>query len=168
MQTTSHIPLSDDAALVAALAGTAMAFSHCAEDEAERWLRALRLHGQVGHVLQAIGVGEAALERTEDACKDPQSTAPLGQDALDRTMREAERHAVAKGAETIGTADLFEALLDVYGELMDRALQARGSTRGEVLERLAELDGSSERLVSPRAPREIAADARAPRSGGGS
>ena len=30
-----------------ALAGTAMPFAHSAEDEAERWLRALRLHGQV-------------------------------------------------------------------------------------------------------------------------
>ena len=37
MTTTHHIPLSEDAALVTALAGTAMAFSHCAEDEAERW-----------------------------------------------------------------------------------------------------------------------------------
>ena len=43
-----HIPLSQDAALVVALAGTAMPFAHSAEDEAERWLRALRLHGQVG------------------------------------------------------------------------------------------------------------------------
>ena len=50
-----HIPLSQDAALVVALAGTAMPFAHSAEDEAERWLRALRLHGQVGATLQALG-----------------------------------------------------------------------------------------------------------------
>ena len=42
-----QIPLSQDAALVVALAGTAIPFAHSAEDEAERWLRALRLHGQV-------------------------------------------------------------------------------------------------------------------------
>lgn len=54
-----NIQLSQDAALVAALAGTAMSFSHSAEDQAERWLRALRLHGQVGCALQALGVGEA-------------------------------------------------------------------------------------------------------------
>ena len=41
-----HIPLSQDAALVVALAGTAMPFAHSAEDEAERWLRALRLHAR--------------------------------------------------------------------------------------------------------------------------
>ena len=39
-------PLSQDAALVAALAATAMPFSHSAEDQAESWLRALRLHGR--------------------------------------------------------------------------------------------------------------------------
>ena len=44
-----------------ALAGTAMPFAHSAEDEAERWLRALRLHGRVGATLQALGVGEAPL-----------------------------------------------------------------------------------------------------------
>ena len=48
VKTSTHIPLSEDAALVTALAGTAMAFSHSAEDEAERWLRALRLQGKVG------------------------------------------------------------------------------------------------------------------------
>ncbi|HVH18099.1 MAG TPA: hypothetical protein VNF72_07355, partial [Myxococcota bacterium] len=42
-----NIPLSQDAALVVALAGTAIPFAHSAEDEAERWLRAMRLHGQV-------------------------------------------------------------------------------------------------------------------------
>ena len=50
-----HIPLSQDAALVVALAGTAMPFAHSAEDVAERWLRALRLHGLVGATLQALG-----------------------------------------------------------------------------------------------------------------
>ena len=59
--TQKHIPLSQDAALVVALAGTAMPFAHSAEDEAERWLRALRLHGQVGAALQALGVGESPL-----------------------------------------------------------------------------------------------------------
>jgi hypothetical protein len=43
------------------VAATAMPFTHSAADEAERWLPALRLHGQVGSVLQALGVGEAPL-----------------------------------------------------------------------------------------------------------
>ena len=145
MEASTHIPLSEDAALVTALAGTAMAFSHCAEDEAERWLRALRLHGQVGCVLQALGVGEAPLETTAELCGEPESTPPLGQDALDRSMREAERHASTRGAETVGTSDLLLALFDVYGDKMDRALQTRGASRDEVLERLDELDHRAER-----------------------
>jgi hypothetical protein len=140
MEASTHIPLSEDAALVAALAGTAMAFSHCAEDEAERWIRALRLRGRVGRVLQALGVGEAALETTGDLSDQPKSAPPLGQEALDSTMRAAEQHAVSRGAETVATPDLLTALFDVYGDAMDRALRIRGASRGEVLERLAELD----------------------------
>jgi hypothetical protein len=137
--TTHHIPLSEDAALVTALAGTAMAFSHCAEDEAERWLRALRLHGQVGCALQALGVGEAPLERegSGEICDEPASSPPLGESALDRTVREAERRAIGRRAEAVGTADLLLALLDVYGDPLDHALALRGATRDEVIERLA-------------------------------
>jgi hypothetical protein len=136
--TTEHIPLSEDAALVTALAGTAMAFSHCAEDEAERWLRALRLHGQVGAALQALGVGEAPLESDHvDVCEQPSTTPPLGEPAVDRTVHEAERRAITRGATAVGTADLLLALLDVYGEPIDQALGARGASRDEVIERLA-------------------------------
>jgi hypothetical protein len=136
---TEHIPLSEDAALVTALAGTAMAFSHCAEDEAERWLRALRLHGQVGAALQALGVGEAPLdsETATDVCEEPAAAPPLGEPALDETVREAERRALTRGATAVGTADLLLALLDVYGEPIDQALGARGASRDEVIERLA-------------------------------
>ena len=139
MGATEHIPLSEDAALVTALAGTAMAFSHCAEDEAERWLRALRLHGQVGTALQALGVGEAPLqsEAAAEVCDDPSSSPPLGEPALTRTVREAERRALDRRARAVGTADLLLALLDVYGEPIDEALALRGATRDEVIERLA-------------------------------
>ncbi len=137
MDATEHIPLSEDAALVTALAGTAMAFSHCAEDEAERWLRALRLHGQVGSALQALGVGEAPLEgSTAEVCDEPTSHPPLGEPALDRTVQEAERRAIERHADAVGTADLLLALLDVYGDPMDQALESRGATRDEVIERL--------------------------------
>jgi hypothetical protein len=136
---TEHIPLSEDAALVTALAGTAMAFSHCAEDEAERWLRALRLHGQVGSALQALGVGESPLDRgaADDVCDEPAASPPLGGPALDETVREAERRALGRGATAVGTADLLLALLDVYGEPLDQALESRGASRAEVIERLA-------------------------------
>ncbi len=47
MNAHETIPMSQDAVLVATLAGTAMPFAHSAEDQAERWLRVLRLHGRV-------------------------------------------------------------------------------------------------------------------------
>lgn len=135
-----HIPLSEDATLAAGLVGTALAFSRCAEDEAERWLRTLRLHGQVGAVLQAIGVGEATLDgEPDDPCDRPETTPPLGDAATERAVRAAERHAADRGAEAVDTADLLLGLLDVYGAVMEATLSAHGTTRAEVVERIAEL-----------------------------
>jgi hypothetical protein len=136
-QDTPHIPLSQDAALVVTLAGTAMAFSHSAEDEAERWLRALRLHGQVGMALQALGVGEAPL-MTDSAPKQDDDRPPeaCGRGAVEEVTRRAERMAESRSSDTIGTADVLFAILDIYGKLFDRALYTRGTSREELLERL--------------------------------
>jgi hypothetical protein len=131
-----HIPLSQDAALVVALAGTAMPFAHSAEDEAERWLRAFRLHGEVGTTLQAIGVGEAPL-RTESEQPAGHGTPPLGPDVLDRVSRRASELAAEREADAVGTADLLFAVLDVYGNLFERMLYLRGTSREELAERLA-------------------------------
>jgi hypothetical protein len=140
--TQRHTPLSQDAALVVALAGTAMPFAHSAEDEAERWLRALRLHGQVGAALQSLGVGEASLMPNPDAEHDSPATPPKGGDVLDEVTRRAGGFAVARDAETVGTPDLLFAVFDIYGELFDRVLYLRGTSREELTERLA---GASER-----------------------
>jgi hypothetical protein len=131
-----HIPLSQDAALVVALAGTAMPFAHSAEDEAERWLRALRLHGQVGAALQALGVGEAPLMTGSAADEDGPGTPPLGVEVLDDVTRRAGEFAAARNADTVGTPDLLFGVLDVYGRLFDRVLYLRGTSREELAERL--------------------------------
>jgi hypothetical protein len=132
-----HIPLSQDAALVVTLAGTAMPFAHSAADEAERWLRALRLHGQVGSVLQALGVGEAPLE-TESEQERPSGDGPAhGPENLDEVTRRATEIAAGREAETVGTPELLFAVFDVYGGLFDRALYMRGTSRDELVERLA-------------------------------
>ena len=137
MTQSRHIPLSQDAALVVALAGTAMPFAHSAEDEAERWLRALRLHGQVGASLQALGVGEAPLMTgTEHEHSEGHGTPTLGPDVLDEVTRRATEFASAREAGTVGTPDLMFAVLDVYGKLFDRALYLRGTSREELVERL--------------------------------
>ena len=138
MEHLCHIPLSQDAVLVAALAGTAMPFARSHEDQAERWLRVLRLHGQVGAVMQALGVGEAPLmTRAEPVREDLATTAARGDDVVERVVRSACGFAHERRAATVGTPDLLFALLEVYGGLIDRALYLRGTSREEVLECLA-------------------------------
>lgn len=132
-----HIPLSQDAALVVALAGTAIPFAHSAEDEAERWLRAMRLHGQVGSILQALGVGEAPLMTgSEHEHSEGHGTPNLGPDVLEHVTERAADFAIARQADTIGTPDILFAVLDVYDKLFDRALYLRGTSREELVERL--------------------------------
>jgi hypothetical protein len=114
-----------------------MPFAHSAEDEAERWLRALRLHGQVGASLQALGVGEAPLMTgTEHEHSEGHGTPTLGPDVLDEVTRRATEFATAREAGSVGTPDLMFAVLDVYGKLFDRALYLRGTSREELVERL--------------------------------
>src|ERR1019366_7136527 len=50
---TPGLALAPDAAMVLGIASTAMPFARTREEEAERWLRVLRLHGEVGIALQA-------------------------------------------------------------------------------------------------------------------
>jgi hypothetical protein len=115
-----------------------MPFAHSAEDEAERWLRALRLHGQVGATLQALGVGEAPLMTgTEHEHSEGAGTPPLGADVLDDVTRRATDFASGREATAVGTADLLFAVLDVYGKLFDRALYLRGTSRDELVEKLS-------------------------------
>jgi hypothetical protein len=136
-----HLPLSQDAALVVGLVGTALPFAHSAEDEAERWLRALRLHGQVGAALQALGVGEAPLMTgSEPEPEAPAGRAPMGPDVLADVTARATRFALSREAETVGTADVLFAVLDVYGQLFDRALYLRGTSREELVEKLAAVE----------------------------
>src|SRR5215218_1538415 len=107
-----HLPLSQDAALVMALAGTAMPFAHWAEDEAERWLRALRLQGQVGTALQALGVGEAPL-MTGSERQPPERAAgraPLGPEVVEEVAGRARKFAAAHDADAVGTADVLFAV----------------------------------------------------------
>ena len=119
-----------------ALAGTALPFAHSAQDEAERWLRALRLHGEVGAALQGLGVGEAPLVGGDEAGRPTRPSPPLGPEVLEDVTRQASEYAAGREAETVSTADLTFAVLDVYGDLFERVLYQRGTSREELTERL--------------------------------
>jgi hypothetical protein len=130
-----HIPLSQDAALVVALAGTAIPFAHSAEDEAERWLRALRLHGEVGRVMQALGVSESSLSEVDASAHN---TAPLGEEVLERVTRTAAVFTSERGAEVVATQDLLHAILEIYGELFEHVLYVRGTSSDELFEHVGD------------------------------
>ena len=135
--TQKSIGLSQDAAIVLALADTAVPFSCSPEDEAERWVRVMRMHGWVGATLQSLGVGEAPLETPAQ----PRSVRllrrrPLGEDVVEMVTAAARRFAVGRGANAVCTIDVLFACFEVYGKTFDRALYIRGTTRDELLERL--------------------------------
>ena len=125
--------LSQDAAIVLGLAGTAISFAHSREDEAERWLRVLRMHGRVGESLQALGVPEAPL-MTHARPLPAEGTPPRA--AVDAVYRRATAMAVARAADRVGTIDVLFAVLATYRRAFDRALYIRGTSREELLERL--------------------------------
>jgi hypothetical protein len=133
--TGDKIRLSQDAAIVLGLAGTAMTFAHSREDEAERWLRVLRMHGRVGEVLQGLGVPEAPL-MTDARPAPPPSSAPPAGDSVEAIYRRAVRMAKAHAADRVATVDVLFAVLATYGQAFDRALYIRGTSREELLERL--------------------------------
>jgi hypothetical protein len=133
--------LSQDAAIVLGLAATAMDFAHGREDEAERWLRVLRVHGQVGQTLQALGVSEAPLMTAARPVSFPAEAPSTGEDPVDVVCRVAADMAVCRKADRIGTIDVLFAVLKTYGSAFDRALYIRGTSREELLERLASAAG---------------------------
>jgi hypothetical protein len=132
-----HLGLSQDAAIVLALADTAVPFACSPEDEAERWVRVMRLHGWVGTVLQSLGVGEAPLETPAQ----PSSVRllrrrPLGEDIVEMVTQRSHELASARGAGAVCTVDILFALFAIYGKTFDRALYVRGTSREELIERL--------------------------------
>jgi hypothetical protein len=130
--------LAPDAAIVLGIASTALPFACTPEDAAERWLRVLRLHGKAGAALQALGVSEGPLRASaEDDREWASSPDPEDRDALARVLQQATGHAGRRGAAGVATCDLLMAVMDVYGADFERVLQAHGTDRDEVLERLA-------------------------------
>ena len=129
--------ISQDAAIVLALADTAVPFAGSLEDEAERWVRVMRMHGQVGAALQAIGVGEAPLESPVAAPNEERRREALGKDAVTAVGEVAGALARERGANLVTTVDVLFAAIELYGRAFDRALYIRGATREELIERLA-------------------------------
>jgi hypothetical protein len=129
--------LAPDAAMVLGIASTALPFASTSEDAAERWLRVLRLHGEAGAALQALGVSEGSLRSTGESEAGWAPAPGAGdRDAVTRVFEHAVRHADRRGAAGVATPDVLLAVMDVYGADFERVLRAHGTDRDEVIERL--------------------------------
>jgi hypothetical protein len=124
-----------DAALVLGMASTALPFAGSREEEAERWLRILRLYGDAGAALQSLGVSEGPLEGAGGNGKHG-AGAGDDTDVLSAVSEVAVRAAEGRGAPTVAAGDVLVAVIEVYGEDFDRVLRVHGTDRAEVLERL--------------------------------
>jgi hypothetical protein len=130
-------PLAPDAAMALGLASTALPFARTPADEVERWLRVLRLHGEVGIALQALGVSEVPLTDADNAeRRAPGEDGVEDRDAVALVTERALRVAWERRARALATTDVLVAVMDVYGEDFDQVLQAHGTDRSELLARL--------------------------------
>jgi hypothetical protein len=127
-----------DAAMVLGMAATAMPFARSPEDQAERWLRILRLHGDAGTALQALGVSEAPLEPSHNGTGGAQAAPSfeVAPDVITAVTEDAMAHASSRGAPALDTTDVLLAVMHVYGSDFDHVLRVHGTDRDEVLERL--------------------------------
>lgn len=127
---------SPDAAMVLGIASTAMPFARTREDEAERWLRVLRMHGEVGVALQALGVAEGPLQPHEVA-EHSTSGDVSDHDEIGRVTEQAAHIAAEREAHRgVATTDLLLAVMRVYGSYFDRVLEAHGTNCDELIEQL--------------------------------
>jgi hypothetical protein len=131
--------LDTDATVVLGIASTAMPFARTPEAQAERWLRALRSHGEVGAAMQRLDVSEKPLLTFGDRIQN--ELAPAGSanqhDAVERVTEQAIHIASQRAATMVATTDVLLAVMDVYGVDFDRVLSAHGTDRDELIERLA-------------------------------
>jgi len=137
----TSLSLSRDAVTVLGLAGTALPFAQSVDDEVERWLRPLRLYGEAGAALQALGVGEAPLDASQQV--PPRANDDTPQETLHIVTTAASKHAAERGVSTVGTLDILVAVMQHYGDAFERALKSRSSDSAELMDRLAGRASSS-------------------------
>jgi hypothetical protein len=125
-----------DTALVLGMASTALPFAASREEQAERWLRILRMYGDSGAILQRLGVSEAPLEGGEVHAQAASEDAGSEEEMLASVGEAATSAAESRGAVAVSPGDVLVAVIDIYGEDFDRVLRVHGTDRAEVLERL--------------------------------
>jgi anti-anti-sigma factor len=136
----TSIPLTGDAALMIGIASTAMPFAQSAEDEAARWLRVLRRHGEAGDVLASLGVTEAPIREPHNGFGEPANRDDP--DVIATVTDDARRIAAQRNAARVATTDVLLAVMHAYGATFDLVLQAHGADIDELVTQLAAVDAA--------------------------
>jgi len=126
------------ASLALGLASTALPFANGAEDEAERWLRILRTHGEASVILASVGLHEQSLpdDPGEPTVELSQANGLSFPEASGKVTEQALRNAAVRGAVTVTTEDLLVGVMKVYGRAFDHALYHHGADSGQLRELL--------------------------------
>ena len=132
----TSLSLSPDAVTVLGLAGSALPFAQSIDDEVERWLRPLRLYGESGRAMQAIGISESPLDATKRVFSGPTAESP--DEVLHEVTTAASRIAAERGAVAVGTSDILIAVMEHYGNAFESALRCQSSDSEELIAVLAE------------------------------
>jgi hypothetical protein len=99
----------------------------------------MRMHGQVGAALEALGVGECPLDApSEEPAPSPSgATSATPPTPVKLVCHRAMDFAHQSEAGYVWTVHGLFAVLDVYGWAFDHELYRRGTSRDEIFARLA-------------------------------
>jgi hypothetical protein len=128
---------SREARIVIELARTTVPAATSTAEEADRWLRTFRMHGQVGEVLKDLGVPEGPI----DVSAWPLSVMPdrrAGERQLKQVEQQAAELTSERGSKVVTTLDVLFAVMAVYQGAFERALYSRGTSREELVDRLVD------------------------------
>ena len=125
----SERPKSDSAAIFLALAETLVPSAASRADEAERWLRIMREHGQVGEALADLGMvsGQLSTPSLGSASRQPDP------ESVPAVASAAASLAAERNAPAITGVDVLFAVILQYGPLFDRALYGATSKQRDDL-----------------------------------
>lgn len=140
-------PLAQEGAIALGIASTALPFARTSEAAIERWLRILRLSGEAGRALQALGLSEDRVQEIEEAPRREAAGAEAdrrsqprerGGDVadVDRVSQQAAAIALELGEDAITTKHLLLAVMRLDGPEFDRVLEAHGCYRDDLVEQL--------------------------------
>lgn len=145
-----RLSLSGDAAVVLGIAATAMPFAESMHAQAERWLRLLSRYGVAATALTSLGFTEERRESSFEREAGSHVGPAADPDPMPVVTSRSRQIADQRGAQTVSTAHVLRAVLDVYGEAFERVLAHHGVGGKDLIGALDRLSDSDRATGSAR------------------